>query len=166
MHGIEEKELIEKGELEENKAKFAEMPDLILIDGGIGHVNAVLQVLYGLGIAIPVYGMVKDSKHRTRGLVSPQGEIDIPMTTKAFRLIAQIQEEAHRFAITFHKEKQSKRFKSELLNIPGIGEKRAKALYDAFNSIEEIKSASLEDLKKVKGMNEKVAQAVYEYFRK
>ncbi|ADD03010.1 excinuclease ABC, C subunit [Thermoanaerobacter italicus Ab9] len=166
LHGIEEKELIEKGELEENKAKFAEMPDLILIDGGIGHVNAVLQVLYGLGIAIPVYGMVKDSKHRTRGLVSPQGEIDIPMTTKAFRLIAQIQEEAHRFAITFHKEKQSKRFKSELLNIPGIGEKRAKALYDAFNSIEEIKRASVEDLKKVEGMNEKAAQAVYEYFRK
>ncbi|AEM79318.1 excinuclease ABC subunit UvrC [Thermoanaerobacter wiegelii] len=166
LHAIEEKELIEKGELEENKAKFAEMPDLILIDGGIGHVNAVLQVLDGLGIAIPVYGMVKDSKHRTRGLVSPQGEIDIPMTTKAFRLIAQIQEEAHRFAITFHKKKQSKRFKSELFNIPGIGEKRAKALYDAFKSIEEIRSASLEDLKKVKGMNEKAAQAVYEYFRK
>ncbi|MBT1280309.1 excinuclease ABC subunit UvrC [Thermoanaerobacter sp. CM-CNRG TB177] len=166
LHAIEEKELIEKGELEEDKAKFAEMPDLIFVDGGIGHVNAVLQVLSGLGISIPVYGMVKDSKHRTRGLVSPQGEIDIPMTTKAFRLIAQIQEEAHRFAITFHKEKQSKRFKSELLNIPGIGEKRAKALYDAFNSIEEIKRASVEDLKKVEGMNEKAAQAVYEYFRK
>jgi len=166
LHGIEENELIEKGELEEDKAKFAEMPDLIFVDGGIGHVNAVLQVLSGLGISIPVYGMVKDSKHRTRGLVSPQGEIDIPMTTKAFRLIAQIQEEAHRFAITFHKEKQSKRFKSELLNIPGIGEKRAKALYDAFKSIEEIKGASVEDLKKVEGMNEKAAQAVYEYFRK
>lgn len=166
LHGIEEKELIEKGELEEDKAKFAEMPDLIFVDGGIGHVNAVLQVLSGLGISIPVYGMVKDSKHRTRGLVSPQGEIDIPMTTKAFRLIAQIQEEAHRFAITFHKEKQSKRFKSELLNIPGIGEKRAKALYDAFKSIEEIKRASVDDLKKVEGMNEKAAQAVYEYFRK
>ena len=166
LHAIEEKELIEKGELEEDKARFAEMPDLIFVDGGIGHVNAVLQVLSGLGISIPVYGMVKDSKHRTRGLVSPQGEIDIPMTTKAFRLIAQIQEEAHRFAITFHKEKQSKRFKSELLNIPGIGEKRAKALYDAFKSIEEIKRASVEDLKKVEGMNEKAAQAVYEYFRK
>ncbi|ABY94238.1 MULTISPECIES: excinuclease ABC subunit UvrC [Thermoanaerobacter] len=166
LHAIEEKELIEKGELEEDKAKFAEMPDLIFVDGGIGHVNAVLQVLSGLGISIPVYGMVKDSKHRTRGLVSPQGEIDIPMTSKAFRLIAQIQEEAHRFAITFHKEKQSKRFKSELLNIPGIGEKRAKALYDAFKSIEEIKRASVEDLKKVEGMNEKAAQAVYEYFRK
>ncbi|EMT39152.1 excinuclease ABC subunit UvrC [Thermoanaerobacter thermohydrosulfuricus] len=166
LHGIEEKELIEKGELKEDKAKFAEMPDLIFVDGGIGHVNAVLQMLSGFGIFIPVYGMVKDSKHRTRGLVSPQGEIDIPMTTKAFRLIAQIQEEAHRFAITFHKEKQSKRFKSELLNIPGIGEKRAKALYDAFKSIEEIKRASVEDLKKVEGMNEKAAQAVYEYFRK
>jgi len=166
LHAIEEKELIEKGELEEDKAKFAEMPDLIFVDGGIGHVNAVLQVLSGLGISIPVYGMVKDSKHRTRGLVSPQGEIDIPMTSKAFRLIAQIQEEAHRFAITFHKEKQSKRFKSELLNIPGIGEKRAKALYDAFKSIEEIKRASVEDLEKVEGMNEKAAQAVYEYFRK
>ncbi|EGD52665.1 excinuclease ABC, C subunit [Thermoanaerobacter ethanolicus JW 200] len=166
LHGIQEKELIEKGELKEDKAKFAEMPDLIFVDGGIGHVNAVMQVLSGFGIFIPVYGMVKDSKHRTRGLVSPQGEIDIPMTTKAFRLVAQIQEEAHRFAITFHKEKQSKRFKSELLNIPGIGEKRAKALYDAFKSIEEIKRASVEDLKKVEGMNEKAAQAVYEYFRK
>lgn len=166
LHGIQEKELIEKGEVKKDKAKFAEMPDLILVDGGIGHVNAVMQVLSGFGIFIPVYGMVKDSKHRTRGLVSPQGEIDIPMTTKAFRLVAQIQEEAHRFAITFHKEKQSKRFKSELLNIPGIGEKRAKALYDAFKSIEEIKRASVEDLKKVEGMNEKAAQAVYEYFRK
>ncbi|AIS52946.1 UvrABC system protein C [Thermoanaerobacter kivui] len=166
LHGIEEKKLIEKGELKEDKAKFAEMPDLILVDGGIGHVNAAQQGLDDLGVSIPVYGMVKDAKHRTRGLVSSQGEIDIPMTTKAFRLIAQIQEEAHRFAINFHKEKQSKRFKSELLNIPSIGEKRAKALYDAFKSIEEIKRASVEQLKKVEGMNEKAAQAVYEYFRK
>lgn len=166
LHGFEEKELIEKGEIEKNKAKFVEMPDLILVDGGIGHVNAVIEVLSGFNTFIPVYGMVKDSKHRTRGLVSSQGEIDIPMTTKAFRLVAQIQEEVHRFAITFHKEKQSKRFKSDLLNIPGIGEKRAKALYNVFKTIEEIKRATVEELKKVDGMNEKSAQAVYEYFRK
>lgn len=164
LHALKEKKQIEEGTLSEEKAKFIEMPDLILVDGGIGHVNAALEVIEKLGISVPVYGMVKDSRHRTRGLVGVSGEVQMPVTGRAFRLVVQIQEEAHRFAITFHRERQSKKFKTELLNIKGIGEKRAKALYEAFGSIEEIKKASLEELKKVKGMDERSAKAVYEYF--
>jgi UvrC Helix-hairpin-helix N-terminal. len=107
-HGIEERKLIDDGELQEDKAKFHIMPDLILVDGGLGHVNTAKEVLRELNVDIPVYGMVKDSKHRTRGLVSTDGEIDMPMTGRAFRLVAEIQDEAHRFAITFHKETKSK----------------------------------------------------------
>ncbi|KAA5808454.1 excinuclease ABC subunit UvrC [Thermoanaerobacterium thermosaccharolyticum] len=165
-HGIEERKLIDDGELQEDKAKFHIMPDLILVDGGLGHVNTAKEVLRELNVDIPVYGMVKDSKHRTRGLVSPDGEIDMPMTGKAFRLVAEIQEEAHRFAITFHKETKSKKLRSDLLKIPGIGEKRMKALFEAFKTIDDIKNATVEELKKVEGMNEKAANAVYDYFRK
>ncbi|WHE06363.1 excinuclease ABC subunit UvrC [Thermoanaerobacterium thermosaccharolyticum] len=165
-HGLEERRLIDDGELQEDKAKFHTMPDLILVDGGLGHVNTAKEVLHELNIDIPVYGMVKDSKHRTRGLVSPDGEIDMPMTGRAFRLVAEIQEEAHRFAITFHKETKSKKLRSDLLKIPGIGEKRMKALFESFKTIEGIKNATVEELKKVDGMNEKVAKAVYDYFRK
>ncbi|AGB18318.1 excinuclease ABC subunit UvrC [Thermoanaerobacterium thermosaccharolyticum] len=165
-HGIEERKLIDDGELQEDKAKFHIMPDLILVDGGLGHVNTAKEVLRELNVDIPVYGMVKDSKHRTRGLVSTDGEIDMPMTGRAFRLVAEIQDEAHRFAITFHKETKSKKLRSDLLNIPGIGEKRMKALFEAFKTIDDIKNATVEELKKVEGMNEKAANAVYDYFRK
>ncbi|AST58190.1 excinuclease ABC subunit C [Thermoanaerobacterium thermosaccharolyticum] len=164
-HGIEERKLIDDGELQEDKAKFHIMPDLILVDGGLGHVNTAKEVLCELNVDIPVYGMVKDSKHRTRGLVSTDGEIDMPMTGRAFRLVAEIQDEAHRFAITFHKETKSKKLRSDLLNIPGIGEKRMKALFEAFKTIDDIKNATVEELKKVEGMNEKAANAVYDYFR-
>lgn len=164
-HGLEEQRLIDDGELQENKAKFHIMPDLILVDGGLGHVNAAKEVLRELNVDIPVYGMVKDSRHRTRGLVSTDGEIDMPMTGRAFRLVAEIQDEAHRFAITFHKETKSKKLRSDLLNIPGIGEKRMKALFEAFKTIDDIKNATVEELKKVEGMNEKAANAVYDYFR-
>ncbi|WP_434643459.1 excinuclease ABC subunit UvrC [Thermoanaerobacterium thermosaccharolyticum] len=165
-HGIEERKLIDDGELQEDKAKFHIMPDLILVDGGLGHVNTAKEVLRELNVDIPVYGMVKDSKHRTRGLVSTDGEIDMPMTGRAFRLVAEIQDEAHRFAITFHKETKSKKLRSDLLNIPGIGEKRMKALFEAFKTIDGIKNATVEELKRVDGMNEKAAKAVYDYFRK
>ncbi|OXT09064.1 excinuclease ABC subunit C [Thermoanaerobacterium thermosaccharolyticum] len=164
-HGLEEQRLIDDGELQENKAKFHIMPDLILVDGGLGHVNTAKEVLRELNVDIPVYGMVKDSRHRTRGLVSTDGEIDMPMTGRAFRLVAEIQDEAHRFAITFHKETKSKKLRSDLLNIPGIGEKRMKALFEAFKTIDDIKNATVEELKKVEGMNEKAANAVYDYFR-
>ncbi|ORX23886.1 excinuclease ABC subunit C [Thermoanaerobacterium sp. PSU-2] len=164
-HGLKEKKQIETGELKEDKAKFHIMPDLILVDGGLGHVKTAIEVLQQLNVEIPVYGMVKDSKHRTRGLVSPNGEIDMPMTGRAFRLVAEIQDEAHRFAITFHKDTKSKKLRSDLLNISGIGEKRMKALYNAFKTIDGIKNATVDELKKVEGMNEKAANAVYDYFR-
>lgn len=164
-HGLQEQKLIEAGELKEDKAKFHIMPDLILVDGGLGHVKTAIEALQQLNVEIPVYGMVKDSKHRTRGLVSPDGEIDMPMTGKAFRLVAEIQDEAHRFAVTFHKDTKSKKLRSDLLNIPGIGEKRMKALYKAFKTIDGIKNATVDELKKVEGMNEKAANAVYDYFR-
>lgn len=164
-HGLKEQNQIETGELKEDKAKFHIMPDLILVDGGLGHVKTAIEALQQLNVEIPVYGMVKDSKHRTRGLVSPDGEIDMPMTGKAFRLVAEIQDEAHRFAITFHKDTKSKKLRSDLLNIPGIGEKRMKALYKAFKTIDGIKNATVDELKKVEGMNEKAANAVYDYFR-
>ncbi|WP_041592188.1 excinuclease ABC subunit UvrC [Thermoanaerobacterium xylanolyticum] len=164
-HGLKEQKQIETGELKEDKAKFHIMPDLILVDGGLGHVKTVIEALQQLNVEIPVYGMVKDSKHRTRGLVSPDGEIDMPMTGRAFRLVAEIQNEAHRFAITFHKDTKSKKLRSDLLNIPGIGEKRMKALYNAFKTIDGIKNATVDELKKVEGMNEKAANAVYDYFR-
>lgn len=166
QHGIEEQKMIDNGELDENKAKFNIMPDLILVDGGLGHVNTAKEVLNSFNIEIPIYGMVKDAKHRTRGLVSPDGEIDMPMTGRAFRLVAEIQDEAHRFAITFHKERKSRGLKSDLLNIPGIGVKRMKALFNEFKTIEGIRKANVDELKKVKGMNEKAAEALYEYFRK
>lgn len=164
-HGLKEQKQIETGELKEEKAKFHIMPDLILVDGGLGHVKTAIEALQQLNVDIPVYGMVKDSKHRTRGLVSPDGEIDMPMTGRAFRLVAEIQDEAHRFAITFHKDTKSKKLRSDLLNIPGIGEKRMKALYEAFKTIDGIKNATVDELKKVEGMNEKAANAVYDYFR-
>jgi len=164
-HGLKEQKQIETGELKEDKAKFHIMPDLILVDGGLGHVKTVIEALQQLNVEIPVYGMVKDSKHRTRGLISPGGEIDMPMTGRAFRLVAEIQNEAHRFAITFHKDTKSKKLRSDLLNIPGIGEKRMKALYNAFKTIDGIKNATVDELKKVEGMNEKAANAVYDYFR-
>lgn len=165
-HGIEEQRLIKDGKLDEKLAKFSSMPDLILVDGGLGHVHVVLDVLNNLNLNIPVFGMVKDSKHRTRGLISKDGQIDMPMTSSAFRLVASIQDEAHRFAITFHKTRKSNNMKSELLSIPGIGEKRMKILYDKFKTIEAIKNANLEELKKQTGMSEKIAKTLYEYFRK
>ncbi|MGB9678395.1 MAG: excinuclease ABC subunit UvrC [Thermoanaerobacteraceae bacterium] len=164
-HGIEEQKLIENGKLDLGKAKFYIMPDLILLDGGLGHVNAIKEVLEEYNYNIPVYGMVKNDKHKTKGLIGPFGEVELSIRSKAFRLIANIQEEVHRFAITFHRNKQSKRLKSELLNIPGIGEKRAKYLYETFKTIEEIKKANIEELKKVKGMDEKTAKNLFEYYR-
>ncbi|QSZ28344.1 excinuclease ABC subunit UvrC [Aceticella autotrophica] len=164
-HGLEEQKLIDDGLLDKEKAKFNIMPDLILVDGGIGHVNVVKAVLRNFDLSIPVFGMVKDSKHRTRGLISSDGEVNIPMTGKAFHLVANVQEEVHRFAIKFHNIKQSSHIKTQLIDIPGIGHKRAKALLNAFKMIEDIKKADIEQLMKVKGMNKKAAQAVYDYFR-
>ena len=144
---------------------FARLPDLILMDGGRGQVNIALKVLEILGIEIPVCGMVKDDHHRTRGLYYNNLEIPIDTDSEGFRLITRIQDEAHRFAIEFHRSLRSKEQVHSLLDdIPGIGETRRKALMRKFKSIENIRDASLEELAETESMNAGSAQKVYEFF--
>ena len=144
---------------------FAILPDLILMDGGRGQVNIALKVLGNLGIDIPVCGMVKDDHHRTRGLYYNNVEIPIDTSSEGFRLITRIQDEAHRFAIEFHRSLRSKEQVHSLLDdIPGIGETRRKALMRKFKSIENIRNASLEELTQTESMNAGSAQKVYEFF--
>ena len=165
VHGLKEREELEAEEKDFELGRFSVFPDLILLDGGVGQVNAVLPVLRELNINIPVCGMVKDDKHRTRGLIYNGREIELPKGSKVFRLISAIQEEAHRFAISYHKSLRSKTtVKSALDDIPGIGPARRKALLKSFGSLKNIKKASLEELEKVQGMNRKAAEVVYNFF--
>ena len=163
---LERKEIESKGG-DFKTGKFSVFPDLIMIDGGLGQVNAVLSVLEQFGLAIPICGMVKDSKHRTRGLIYNGEEIYIPMNSPAFKLIVKIQDEAHRFAITYHRSLRDKKIvKSVLDEIEGIGPARKKALLKHFNSIEHIKTASVDELLAVDGINKNVAENIYNYFKK
>ncbi len=146
---------------------FCKLPALLLMDGGRGQVNIALQVLSSLGLSIPVCGMVKDDHHRTRGLYFENKEIKIDPHSEAFHLITRIQDEAHRFAIEYHRSLRSKgQVHSVLDEIPGIGPARRKALMRAFSSIEEIKAAKVEALAAIDGMNRAAAESVYTYFRK
>lgn len=144
---------------------FARMPDLILMDGGRGQVNIALRVLEKLGLDIPVCGMVKDDHHRTRGLYFNNQEIPIDTSSEGFRLITRIQDEAHRFAIEYHRSLRSKEQVHSLLDdIPGIGETRRKALMRRFKSMENIRDASLEELTQTESMNAASARQVYDFF--
>ena len=144
---------------------FSRMPDLLLMDGGRGQVNIALGVLEKLGIQIPVCGMVKDDHHRTRGLYFNNVEIPIETNSEGFRLITRIQDEAHRFAIEYHRSLRSKEQVHSILDdIPGIGERRRKALMRKFRSVEEIRDASLEELTETESMNAASAQQVYNFF--
>lgn len=146
---------------------FAKLPDLILMDGGRGQVNIALKVLGELGIRIPVCGMVKDDHHRTRGLYYNNLEIPIDTSSEGFHLITRIQDEAHRFAIEFHRSLRSKEQVHSLLDdIPGIGEARRKALMRRFKSLENIRDASLEELAQTETMNMGSARQVYDFFHK
>ena len=140
--------------------KFSPLPDLLLIDGGVGHCRAVSQVVQGLGLALPIFGMVKDDRHRTRALVTPQGqEIGIQGNQAVFSLIGQIQEETHRFAITYHHEKHRKSVKHSLLDeVPGLGPVRQKALRRRFGSLKAMREASPEQLREI--LPETVAEAL------
>lgn len=152
---------------EQNKddGKFASMPDLILLDGGIAQLNAVKQLFDELNIDIPLFGMVKDDRHRTRGVVSEQGEALLNPTGAAFRLVTNIQDEVHRFAIEYHRKLHEKKvIASELENIEGIGKQKRIALMKHFKSIAKIKQAPAEELAKVKGISRKNAEAIHEYF--
>ena len=143
---------------------FSEEPDLLLIDGGVTHASVAVQVLRELGLSFPVFGMVKDNRHRTRALVTPEGqEINIDTQQSVFALIGNIQEETHRFAISYHRDLRSKRLRySELDTIPGIGPKRKEALLKTFKSLSGIKKASIYELERV--LPRDAAVAVYHHF--
>lgn len=151
----------EKGEDE----AFTTIPDLILLDGGIGQVNAVMPVLNNHKIDIPVFGMVKDSKHKTRAIAANGGDITVKSNRQAFTLLNKIQEEVHRFAISYHRNLRSKKMiYSQLLDIEGIGQKKAKELLINFKTIENIKNATQSELKTVKGISDINAKRIIEYF--
>lgn len=144
---------------------FSVLPDLIMMDGGKGQVNVALKVLKTLDLQIPVCGMVKDDHHRTRGLYYENQEIPIDTSSEGFRLITRIQDEAHRFAIEYHRSLRSKEQVHSLLDdIPGIGPARRKALLRKFKSLEAVAAASLEELTQTESMNERSARQVYEFF--
>ena len=165
-HGLEERRQIEEGGLDRELGSFTKFPDLILMDGGKGQVNIALKVLDELHLSIPVCGMVKDDFHRTRGLYYQNEEIPIDKSSEGFRLITRIQDEAHRFAIEYHRSLRGKgQIHSVLDDIPGIGPSRRKALMRQFASIEAIREADVETLKNVPSMNAKAAEAVYRFFR-
>ena len=141
------------------------MPDLILVDGGKGQTNVAEEVLSNFGLNIPVCGMIKDDKHTTRGLIYRNTEIELSRTNIVYQLIYRIQEEAHRFAIEYHRNLRDKTlFKSELDNIENIGEKRKINLLKKFGSVENIRTKSSEELAEVPGMNIKAAESVCNYF--
>ena len=153
--------------LGEDKQGFNKMPDLILVDGGKGQTNVAEEVLGNFGLNIPVCGMIKDDKHTTRGLIYGGMEIELSKTNIVYQLIYRIQEEAHRFAIEYHRNLRDKTlFKSELDNIENIGEKRKINLLKKFGSVENMKTKSVEELVSVPGMNIKAAESVYNYFNK
>ena len=144
---------------------FERLPDLIMMDGGRGQVNVALEVLDRLGLSVPVCGMVKDDKHRTRGLYYQNVEIPIDRNSEGFKLITRIQDEAHRFAIEYHRLLRSKgQVHSILDDIPGIGPSRRKALMRHFQSLEDVRNASEEELSKIPSMNARAARQVYEFF--
>lgn len=163
--GLEEIELMKDNKIEVKG--FSSFPDLIMMDGGKGQVNVALRVLRDLKIDIPVCGLVKDDFHKTRGIVYNNKEISLNEDSLGFRLIYKIQEEAHRFAISYHRSLRSKKmFKSELDDIKGIGQKRKIELLKHFQSIDKIKKASVEELVEVKGMNRLAAEELYNHFNK
>ncbi len=143
---------------------FDAAPDLLLIDGGVNHAQTVLQELTPMGIHIPIFGMVKDDRHRTRALVTPEGEeIGISGKQSVFALIGRIQEETHRFAISYHRKLRGKRMKGSTLDkIPGIGEKRRTDLLKRFKTVSAIRNASLQELQGV--LPRDAAMSVYQYF--
>ncbi len=150
---------------DEEGSTFKILPDLILLDGGQPQVNAVLPVVAEMGINVPVFGMVKDNKHRTRAIAFDGGEIEINSHRSAFTLVSDIQEEVHRFAISYHHKKHKKTtLSSSLLSIEGIGEAKAKALLKHFKTISKIKESSVEELQKCSSINSNNAQKIFEFY--
>lgn len=165
LHGMEEGKELEEQNIEKQFGSFTKFPDLLLMDGGRGQVNIALSVLEELRINIPVCGMVKDDNHRTRGLYFNNVELPIDTHSEGFKLITRIQDEAHRFAIEYHRSLRSKdQVKSVLDDIPGIGPARRKALMRHFRSLEEIRNAEVEQLMEIPEITQKVAEEIYAFF--
>ena len=165
-HGLEEASELEQKQLDQEFGSFTKFPDLLLMDGGRGQVNIALEVLKELDIHIPVCGMVKDDFHRTRGLYFRNEELPIDTRSEGFKLITRIQDEAHRFAIEYHRSLHNKgQIKSSLDNIPGVGPARRKALMRHFESIMDIKEASVEELCQIPEIPRHIAEGIYQYFR-
>ncbi|MCH5267285.1 MAG: excinuclease ABC subunit UvrC [Lachnospiraceae bacterium] len=166
-HGLEERKQINDGQRQDQNGSFTLFPDLIMMDGGQGQVHVAETVLTELGLSIPVCGMVKDDKHRTRGLYFRGQELPITVGSEGFHLMTRIQDEVHRFAIEYHRSLRSKvQVKSVLDDIEGIGPKRRKQLMKHFTSLDAVKSASLDELAEVESMNKQAAKKVYDFFHK
>ena len=166
LHARKEEQELKEKNISKEYGSFSRYPDLIMMDGGKGQVNVALRVLKGLKIFIPVCGMVKDDNHRTRGLYYDNKEIVIDKSSETFKLITRIQDETHRFAIDYHRQLRGKaQVHSILDDIPGVGPKRRKALMKHFESIDEIKAATVEELGQVPAMTKAVAQSVYDFFK-
>lgn len=154
-------------EEKESGTGFGKLPDLILLDGGKGQVQAVLPVLQNFGLSIPVFGMVKDNRHRTRAIATGGEEISLTSKRTAFTLVSEIQEEVHRFAVSYHRSKHRKKgYGSALTEIEGVGEARAKALLRHFKTVTAVRNASVEELLGVKGVSRSVAEAIFNHFNK
>lgn len=164
-HGIKERKELEMKALLDELGSFTRFPDLIMMDGGAGQVHVAKRVLSELKLDIPVCGMVKDNKHRTRGIFFEERELPVKVDSEGFHLMTRIQDEVHRFAIEYHRSLRSKeQVKSILDDINGIGKNRKKALMKHFQSIEDIRNATVEELGQVESMNEYAARNVYEFF--
>ncbi|WP_415279639.1 excinuclease ABC subunit UvrC [Clostridium perfringens] len=164
-HGLEEVNKIKERNLEYSKGKFCIFPDLIMMDGGKGQVNIALEVLKDFGIEIPVCGLVKDDKHRTRGIIFNNEEILIRRGSGLMNLITRVQDEVHRYAITYHRSLRDKRTLHSILeDIPRIGEKRRRNLLMKFGSIDNIKKASMEELLDTPGIDKGAAESIKQYF--
>ncbi|MCI8381641.1 MAG: excinuclease ABC subunit UvrC [Lachnospiraceae bacterium] len=165
VHGMEEREELSAKKMDAEYGSFTKFPDLLLMDGGKGQVNIALEVLKELQIDIPVCGMVKDDNHRTRGLYFHNEEIPIDKHSEGFKLITRIQDEAHRFAIEYHRSLRSKtQVKSVLEDIPGVGEARRKALMRRFKSMEEMKAATTEQFAEIPEIPGNIAEGIYRFF--
>ena len=165
LHGMEEAKELQEKQIEKEFGSFTKFPDLLLMDGGKGQVNVARQVLDELHIEIPVCGMVKDDNHRTRGLYYQNKEIDIDTRSEGFKLITRIQDEAHRFAIEYHRSLRSKeQVRSVLDDIPGVGPARRKALMRHFKSIDDIRGAEVSQLSEVAEIPVHIAEEIYSFF--
>lgn len=164
-HGLDEIKAIQQRDLKLSAGKFSTFPDLIMMDGGKGQVNVALEVLQSLNIDIPVCGLVKDDKHQTRGIIYNNNELIINKSSNLMQLIRRIQDEVHRFSITYHRSLRDKRtLHSVLDDIPYVGEKRRRALLMKFGSVDNIKKASMQELLETQSIDKKSAESIYNYF--